>query len=450
MLCRKPFSLFKKLVLPAAFAALPLVLSGQGAQATTLTVLKDLASGSQGQQLIEDPSGNFFGLTFSGGANGHGEAFKLAKQSGGGFVFVDIYDFCPGGVGMSGCSDGSGPEGRLILDTSGNLYGATAFGGAGCAPKPSTGCGTIFKLSPSGAGVVYNLNTLWSFCVPGVTTCPLGAAPGGGVTYLGWPGSAYDGTSALFGSTTEGGSNTKGIVYRFVPGTPSVVDLHDFCGSASCSDGSDPDVPFLDASGNIYGVTHLGGNSCAPDPSGCGLVYEMVPAGGGAYTYSVLYSFCPSTGCADGQTPNGQLVMNAAGTRLFGETTFGGANNGGTVFRVNPSNSTEVVRYSFCTVGGAACTDGDFPHGGLWQDSSGNLYGTTAFGGANHLAPGGTVFKLNGTTLTTLYSFCPSAGCADGNLSQEGVVREPTSGDLFGITSAGGANGGGTVFDLTP
>jgi uncharacterized repeat protein (TIGR03803 family) len=460
MLRKNPFSSLKQLVLPMALAALPLALSGHGAEATpVLTVIHSFCatpancpSGSaDAQQLLRDSSGAYYGLTASGGAYGHGQAFKLTP-SGGSYTFTSIYDFCSGGTV---CSDGSSPEGRLIEDSSGNLYGMTAFGGTvsgvGCTVKPD-GCGTIFELSPPMSGVTYTINTLWKFCSTG-STCPGGVTPGGGLTYSGWPSSLYNGSAALFGTTTDGGANSGGLVFKLtgVGGTPALTDLYDFCSAASCADGSIPDVPVIDSgSGTIYGVTHAGG-TCPPDLSGCGVAWALTPTGMSTYSYATLWNFCTSTGCADGQNPNGQLLINSTG-KLLGATVFGGADDGGVAFRITPAGamSTESVRYNFCSVGGGACTDGDFPHGGEWPGTGNNLYGTTAFGGANQKVPGGTVWKLNGTTLTTLYSFCPSAGCADGNLAQEGVVYDTTSGDLLGTTTEGGANGGGVVFDLTP
>lgn len=402
------------------------------------------------QELISDSSGNYFGVTSLAGTHGHGQAFKLLKLMGGGYSYVPIYDFCP----SSGCADGSLPTGRLVIDTSGNLYGVTAEGGS-CTPKPMSGCGTIFELSPPGTGTTYTLTTLWTFCSSG-STCPGGVEPGAGLTYAGWPGSAYDGSSTLFGTTDDGGNGTspRGIAFKLtgVGGTPALTDIYDFCSASGCTDGSTPDQLLVDGNGNLFGVTRIGG-SCPYDPTdGCGTAFELSPSGGG-YSFATLWTFCASSGCADGRTPSGQLVITSTG-KLVGTSVFGGSADGGTVFRITPNgaSSTETVRYNFCTVGGGACTDGDFPRGGVFQDASGKFYGVTAFGGANQLSPGGTVWKLSGTTLTTLYSFCasPSTNCPDGNLPEASVVYDSVSGNLFGTTEYGGANDAGEVFELTP
>jgi uncharacterized repeat protein (TIGR03803 family) len=153
-----------------------------------------------------------------------------------------------------------------------------------------------------------------------------------------------------------------------------------------------------------------------------------------AQTFSVLYAF---TGGADGGASFAGLIRDAAGT-LYGTTESGGAFGFGTVFKVG-KNGKETVLYSFTGTAG----DGVNPLAGLVQDVEGNLYGTTAGGGASGL---GTVFKVgkNGKE-TVLYSFTGTAG--DGATPQAGLVRDP-KGNLYGITFGGGASGNGTVFML--
>jgi len=440
--------LFASLTSALALASVP-------ASASSLTVIKNLCySGTSctgsggtagGQGIIPDGSGNYFGLTSGGGVYGHGQAFKLKKGSGGTYSYVPIYDFCP----SSGCADGSIPTGKLIIDTNGNLYGVTAYGGS-CSPD-ANGCGTIFELSPSGVGTTYNLTTLYTFCSTG-STCGDGRNPEGELTYVGDPSSAYDGSSTLFGVTTVGGANTKGTVFKLtgVGGTPSESVIYDFCPSSGCADGATPKSLIADGSGNLFGNTALGGADGDGDGTNNGVVFELSPSGG-SYTQTVLWTFCATTGCTDGITPNNQLVISNTG-KLFGTTTWGGANGYGTVFRVTPNgtSSTESVRYSFCSTGGAACTDGANPDGGIVMDSNGDFIGVTPFGG-NRFLPGGTIFKLSGTTLTTLYSFC-SAGtpCStDGNLPQATVAVD-SSGNVFGTNDNGGSHGGGVVFEFTP
>ena len=121
----------------------------------------------------------------------------------------------------------------------------------------------------------------------------------------------------------------------------------------------------------------------------------------------------------------------------------GGAHGHGTVFRITPSGTLTTL-YSFCSQ--SACTDGATPYAGLIQATDGNLYGTTAGGGARN--NDGTVFKITPTgTLTTLHRFCFQSGCADGAGPLSGLIQA-TDGNLYGTTDAGGVDGFGTVFRL--
>jgi uncharacterized repeat protein (TIGR03803 family) len=156
------------------------------------------------------------------------------------------------------------------------------------------------------------------------------------------------------------------------------------------------------------------------------------------------------------------LVRNSAGN-LYG-TTYGGGTgcNGdgcGTIFKIAP-HRIESVLYSFCAK--SNCTDGAFPEAGLYEDSDGNLYGTTVAGGSGIGCGGnygcGTVFKLSPDgTQTVLYSFCSQTGCSDGNYPVAGLIRDET-GNFYGTTRNGGNSlctvgshvGCGTVFKLSP
>ena len=182
-----------------------------------------------------------------------------------------------------------------------------------------------------------------------------------------------------------------------------------------------------------------------------GTVFELSPSGGGSWTFTVLYNFCTLTNCADGLQPKGGLIFDSHGN-LYGTTSGGGANNSGVVFELSPSGGgswTESVLYNFCPVSG--CADGAEPLNALVQDAQGNLYGTANSGGAN--SPYGAVFELSPAgggswTEQVLVSFCPS--CPNG-YGPMGVAIDP-HGDVFGNTAFGGNNGGnrGTVYELSP
>lgn len=354
--------------------------------------------------LIEDASGNLYGTTYNGGANGGGTVFKLTPGANG-YTESVLYDFCSQSQGSTGCTDGVNPSAGLVEDASGNLYGTTNLGGTGVPlVNGSLAYGTVFMLAPSGSG--YSYTVLYNFCPPGGTTfCTDGAAPNSTLI--------EDASGNLYGTTVLGGTGTHalecmglgcGTVFKLSPNSGGYAQtvLYSFCsqGGSNCTDGGYPYGAGLieDASGNLYGTTSSGGvNSC--DSPGCGTVFKLAPNGDGSYTESVLHSFNDT----DGAGPNAGLIEDAAGN-LYGTTSFGGTGlswecegcSSGTVFELSPSGSgyTETVLYSFCSQGGTECTDGAVPVAGVIQDASGNLYGTTEFGGVNGV-DWGTVFKLS-------------------------------------------------------
>src|SRR5208282_3966707 len=204
--------------------------------------------------------------------------------------------------------------------------------------------------------------------------------------------------------------------------------VHNFTG------GNDGGVPFngLTADGKIlYGTASVGGTS------NNGVVFKISASG----AETVLHSFAGGT---DGAAPEAGLVFDAAGN-LYGTTSQGGANGNGTVFELAAPKTkggswTESVLYSFGTG-----TDGSVPVGGVSFDSAGNLYGTTSAGGAYGF---GTVFQLvagAGWTENILYDF---QNANDGAVPYAGLISDK-AGNFYGAATEGGANGGGTVFELT-
>jgi uncharacterized repeat protein (TIGR03803 family) len=156
---------------------------------------------------------------------------------------------------------------------------------------------------------------------------------------------------------------------------------------------------------------------------------------------TTLYEFCAQSNCSDGTTPQTGLVQTANGN-FYGTTSGGGANGLGTVFEITPKGKLTTL-YSFCSQ--SDCTDSYGPNA-LVQAANGNFYGTTNGGGANGV---GTVFEITPAgKLTTLYSFCSQSDCADGEYPF-GALIQATNGNFYGTTSEGGA-GFGTVFEITP
>ncbi|MGO8794836.1 MAG: choice-of-anchor tandem repeat GloVer-containing protein [Candidatus Sulfotelmatobacter sp.] len=367
--------------------------------------------------LIRDTAGNLYGTTSGGGAHGGGTVFKIDTTG----KYTVVYSFCS--VGGSSCTDGSNPFGGLIEDSAGNLYGTTLNGGA-----YSVVGGTVFKIDSAGQETV-----LYSFCA---SSCLDGQAPEAGLV--------RDAAGNLYGTTGGGGTHSDGTVFK-VDTTGKETVLYNFCstGGTSCTDGNFPFAGLIeDAAGNLYGTTERGG------ANNKGTVFKVDAAG----TETVLYSFCSvgGTSCTDGYSPEAGVIEDAEGN-LYGTTLLGGANtsinfgfDSGTVFKLDTTGK-ETVLYSFCSVGGANCTDGFGPAAGLIQDAAGNLYGTTGSGGAGG---DGTVFELNTTGQeTVLYSFCTAANCADGWSPDAGVIQD-ASGNLYGTTANGGATYNGIVFKL--
>jgi uncharacterized repeat protein (TIGR03803 family) len=163
------------------------------------------------------------------------------------------------------------------------------------------------------------------------------------------------------------------------------------------------------------------------------------------YTESVVYSFCTQVNCSDGSYPNGSLIQASNGN-IYGTTLFGG-NGGttsyGTLFKLAPGGALTTL-YRFCSKAG--CADGELPNSGLVEGGDGNFYGTTYIGGAHG---DGTVFRLTPAgALTTLYSFCSLASCADGALPPGGLIQG-SDGDFYGLTDAGGSYNGGLIFKIS-
>jgi uncharacterized repeat protein (TIGR03803 family) len=238
--------------------------------------------------------------------------------------------------------------------------------------------------------------------------------------------------TTLYGTASSGGSSRHGVVFALNESGEETV-LHEFTGG---SDGASPEgLLVMDKAGNLYGTTRLGGVSDA------GAVFKVTRKG----AETVLYSF---KGKADGANPVAGLAIDKVGN-LYGTTTKGGPSNDGTVFELAVPKVTggawrEEVLHTF-----GEDKDGASPVAGVTLDASGNLYGTTAAGGTYGY---GTVFQMtpssSGWKESVLHEFELQS---DGGVPYAGLVLD-SKGDLYGAATdggAGGANGGGTVFELT-
>jgi len=372
------------------------------ASAQAFKVLHAFGKGTDGQTpftgLIQGSGSNRYGTTVYGGAGQYGTVYKLSST---GKESV-LYNFCS----KTNCADGADPEGGVIPDSQGNLYGTTGFGG-------THNDGIIYKISSSGRETI-----LYSFKGGTDGKQPLGSlledSKGNfyGVTIFGG-GSANVGTVFKLAA-----SGKESIVYRFTGGT----------------DGAKPFSGVIqDSQGNLYGTTYEGG------ASGNGVIFEISSAG----TESTLYTF---TGGADGAAPATSLILDSEGN-LYGTASAGG-NGNGTLFEWVKATGNLNVLYTFCSR--SNCADGSTPLQAVVQDTHGNFYGTTYFGGSDNY---GTVFEFaSGGTETVLHNFSGT----DGIHPYEGGLLLDSNGTLYGTTPDGGnlscgeGPGCGVIFKLTP
>ena len=348
-----------------------------------------------GGNLIEGTDGNLYGVTSQGGTWGLGCIFKCTTTG----EETILYSF------KGGDSDGACPYGSLLQASDGNLYGMTCgsfyFG-------PST----IFKCTPSGIETTLHIfgNT------------PDGIAPRGSLI------EGSDGN--LYGMTADGGASSVGTIFKCTTSGVETV-LHSFTGGNS--DGSNPMGSLIQASdGNLYGMTPKGG---AP---GYGTIFTCSTTG----SERVLYAF--AGGASDGQSPYGSLIQGSDGN-LYGMTT--GEINGwtsntlcyGTIFKCTTSGIESTI-YAFGTNSG----DGDKPYGSLIQGSDGNLYGMTSMGGNLGY---GNIFECSTSGAEKILHFF-TGSASDGQFPDGGLIQG-SDGNLYGMTSQGGAMGYGTIIKCT-
>jgi uncharacterized repeat protein (TIGR03803 family) len=386
----------------------------QLAAAQTETVLHDFTSTPDGQ--IPQRSallhlGNvFYGVTLFGGATGNGTIYQLTQSSG---IWTEtvLYSF-------TGGNDGGYPLGGLIADAAGNLYGVTDAGG-------SNNAGVAFEFSKSsGTWLETVLHTFGSGSD--------GIDPQGPLV--------LDAAGNLYGTTPEGGSSGNGTVYELSPANGDWTEtiLHNFAGSP---DGSQPLGGLtLDAAGNIYGATQVGGaNHCIG--LGCGIDFQLTFSDG-SWTENIIHQFA---GRADGMYPNSPPVFDKNGN-LYGSTEWGGglgqcSAGCGTVYELAAGTWDETILHRF--TGG---TGGSGPDSPLTFDRTGNLYGETAqFDTSN-----GTIFRLapksgGGFAFKLLFTFNGTDGA-----DPEGGLIIGANGTLYGTTIYGGSVGDGTIFSLVP
>jgi uncharacterized repeat protein (TIGR03803 family) len=400
--------------------------SGSGGKPGSEAVLYSLAGGHDPKLpyagLVADKAGNLYGTTEFGGANNQGTVFELSPTGDGNWTETVLYSFLGG-------ADGSQPHAGLVLDSTGDLYGTTNFGGnANCAQ----GCGTIFKLSQGSDG--------WSESV----LYPFTGSSDGREPYARL---VFDPQGNLYGTTLLGGkfgtacASGCGTVFRLAPSVNGWKEsvLYAFSGE---SDGALPYAGLtFDASGNLYGTSYAGGTYRS------GTVFRLTLTSSGSWTESVLHAF---TGGPDGKRPLGALTLDPAGN-LYG-TTFegGGTGNYGVVFKLRPQPTGAWLENVLHTFGNRPAAN---PMAGLVFDTAGNLYGTTALGANLSTCGGGcgTLFKLTpNLSGRMVFSVLRVFGRSGDGYNPSGDLILDSNGNLLGTTQAGGSQQAGTMFEVVP
>lgn len=453
-----------------------------GSNAITALASFDGANGSQPvSELTLDTSGNLYGITYTGGAANDGTVFQVAKGSNA-ITTLAVFDG----------ANGVNPDGTLVLDSAGNLYGATLRGGA-------SNHGTLFEI-PFGTRT---LTTLASLAGPdeiiggialdasgNILGTAVGAADDGMVFEVAKDSATFttlatfnktngsvpmsglttDASGNLYGTTGQGGAYAQGTAFEMANGSASITTLASFGRNTGQPLGSPLTA---DAQGNVYGTTMSGsaayyggvfeiahgsktvtmvaafdgthartsyggvtldaagnirGTTSGGGASGQGTVFEIAH---GSKTITVVATF----DAANGLLPNPGLVRDSLGN-LFGTTNAGGAYDDGVIFEIASGSASITTLVSF------DAADGGHPLAGLAVDAAGNLYGTTsaAASGRNN----GMVFELpsGSNTLTTLVTFNSQSGPTGGGLTID------DSGNLYGTTEGGLPYDDGTVFEI--
>lgn len=415
--------------------------------------------------LLRDSSGNFFGVTSQGGAgqSSSGTVFELTPNHDGSWSERVLHSFCV----ETNCTDGSNANGQLIMDVAGNLYGTTRSDSESCEDLGQ--CGLAYELIPNDRRTKWKFKIVYRFCRK-TPDCKDGASPISGLNYAGAAsGAPYDGVSPLYVAASAGGAQHNGTILELVPGKPrwQANVIHHYCGNfPGCEDVPTSNL-FVDDTADIYAA------GTSPIFEGLGSIFELTPGSRRQWTATTLQRFCvvkgQSQNCQKGGVPYAPSVRGADGS-FFGVAAEGGKSDNpdficsdfnptggcGVLYKLvrDGEKTKEKVLYDFCTE--ANCTDGAFPNPELSMDGAGNLFGTTADGGANagNCAAGGfecpgAVFRFDRDGYHQIYSFCSEANCTDGEAPGSGVIVDE-AGNLFGAACSGGKYDAGRIYELVP
>jgi len=459
--------------------------------AWTENVLHTFSGGADGgvpSGLVLDRTGNVYGMAQSGGSSGNGLVFEFTTSQSGGWTETVLHNFAGG-------SDGSSPwYSKLIFDEAGNLYGTTASGGSAAGCTVSGGCGTVFELKPGSnrqwtETILYTFGSIWSstvypsgvvfdsagnlygttgqggthdWCSSGCGTVFELSPTGSGLwtesilhDFTGkmdgsLPNDVIVGTAGqLFGSAAQGGAGgaagINGTMFEITLGLQTLKTLYDF----PFSDGGNPYAGLtVGPLGSFYGTTNFGGSS------GYGVVYQFAPSGHGGWKETPIYSkFVAGLIPSFGAHPS-ELIVSLGS--LYGTTKYAGPFEYGSVFELTPIAGGRWSEKDLVRLSGAIA----HPVGRPVIDKTGNLLATAIDGGANGM---GAIFQLtpqaNGQWIETLihnFSGYPSDGAG-----AAAPLIPDAAGNLYGTTEKGGNSpnchgylgqpvGCGTVFELSP
>jgi uncharacterized repeat protein (TIGR03803 family) len=410
--------------------------------------------------VVFDKAGNLYGATGDGGAStcdGPGQCgtvYQLAPPATNGGAWTETVLYIFKGHAQN---DGATPEGGLVIDQAGNLYGTTGYGGSGSCTLlgGAVGCGTVYELSPPAKqGDPWTETVLYSF-------------QGGKDGRVGFGDLVFDKAGNLYGATLFGGGKgitcdslyggQCGTVFELSPPTKKGAKwtekvLHRFAGG---TDGAIPNGGLvLDSKGSVYGTTFTGGKQGCQNSYGigCGTVFSLRP-GATRWPESILHRFQGYPN--DGELPSAGLAFDSGGS-LYGTTTGGGSQAWGTVFRLTPLNRERGLWRENLLHQFTSSNDGAIPTASLVLTGSGELYGTATSGGT---VGGGTIFRLNRSPkgyawkFDALYTF---KGSPDGSYPASGLTPD-SSGNYYGTTQQSGDTGQncghfgcGVVFEVEP
>ena len=367
--------------------------------------------------LVQGLEGTFYGTTSSGGAHGTGTVFKISAD-GTGFMLLHSFGALDALFTNDTNPDGGRPSGALVIGKDGALYGVTAIGG----PK---GSGTVFKLHSDGS----RFTVLRSFDPKGELYHNDGGASPLGLTL------GADGT--LVGVAELGGEG-RGLIFKMAMNGKNFHVIHSFddpVQEGNVNDGGA--IPSAAVTfgpdGLLYGTTNIGGTA------GYGVLYKMQTDG---KRFTVLHTFRRKDGDykSNGAFPSGPLALGPDHS-FYGCTRQGGASDGGITYKMNADGTGFRVLHTF-TAPGSGGADGWSPSAPV-LGTDGRLYGVSAGSGDTGQA---LLFKVapDGMKFFLTHHFSEEEGTG----ANAGMTLGH-DGNLYGVSTNGGANGSGTIFRVT-